>query len=105
KMTRDLKVPYVIDPVMVATSGDPLIDESAMSFLRNELLPIAAIITPNIPEAEYLLDMEISDKKDMEIAAKGLVKKLGVKTALVTGGHLEGEAIDYLFDGKELYTF
>src|SRR5690625_410726 len=105
KTTRNLNVPYVIDPVMVATSGDPLIDESAMNFLRNELLPLASIMTPNIPEAEYLLDMKINSKEDMEIAAKGLVEKLGVKASLVTGGHLEGEAIDYLYDGKELYTF
>src|SRR5690625_708541 len=89
KMTRDLKVPYVIDPVMVATSSDPLIDGSAMRYLRYEMLPIATIITATIPAAEYLVGIGISDKQDMEIAAKGLVKKRGLKTSVVTGRHLE----------------
>lgn len=96
---------YVLDPVMVATSGDTLIDESARDYLRDHLVPISTIITPNIPEAEYLIGESITSVKDMENAAIKIVDELGAGAALVKGGHRLGDAIDYLYDGEKIYTF
>ncbi len=98
-------VAYVMDPVMVTTSGETLINEEARVFLRDELLPITTIVTPNIPEAEYLLNRKIKDVQDMHVAAKDIVKIFGVKAALVKGGHGSGDATDILYDGKSIHTF
>ncbi len=105
KQIKPLKLPYVLDPVMVATSGDTLIDEEARDYLRKELLPLATLVTPNIPEAEYLTGLKIETEKDMESASRIIVDELGAGAALVKGGHLTGDAIDYLYDGKEIRTF
>lgn len=95
----------VVDPVMVAKSGDRLLDETAVGALRDELLPKALVATPNLPEAEALLDMEIRSLEAMEKAAKKL-HDLGVAYPVIKGGHLEGEdAIDVVFDGKEIRRF
>ncbi|WP_156290336.1 bifunctional hydroxymethylpyrimidine kinase/phosphomethylpyrimidine kinase [Oceanobacillus salinisoli] len=104
KITK-IDAPYVMDPVMVATSGDALIEEQARDFLRENLLPLATVVTPNIPEAEFLIEKKIEIMEDMEKAAKTIVHELGAGAALVKGGHLQGEAIDYLYDGDELHTF
>ncbi len=91
----------VLDPVMVATSGDPLLEESAIAALKEYMLPIAKIITPNIPEAERLLGVKISSLDEMKEAAKsiGMQYKTSV---LVKGGHLiRGEQMsDVLFDAE-----
>lgn len=71
------KVPYVLDPVMVATSGDRLINESAREVMIERLFPLATIVTPNIKEAEALLSMTVASQDDMAIAAKRLVNELG----------------------------
>src|SRR5690625_7975730 len=63
-----LNAPYVMDPVMVTTSGDALINEDARSFLRDELLPMTSIVTPNIPEAEHLLERKIETSEEMKKA-------------------------------------
>lgn len=90
----------VIDPVMVATSGSRLISESAVLALKEKLLPIATLTTPNIPEAEVLSEMKISDKKDMEKAAGCISGKYGC-SVLIKGGHRINDANDLLFaDGK-----
>lgn len=102
---QHLTVPYVMDPVMVTTSGDTLINEKARVFLRDELLPITTVVTPNIPEAEHLLNRKIETVDAMTLAAQEIVKEFGVKAALVKGGHMEGEAIDILYDGSEFYDF
>lgn len=102
---KKVGVPYVMDPVMVATSGDPLIENEARIFLRENLLPLATLVTPNIPEAEFLLQRKIATTNDLKQAAEDIVDNFGVKAALVKGGHLEGEAIDYLYDGTNFYTF
>ncbi len=86
----------VVDPVMVATSGSRLIEDEAIGTLKKELLPLATVITPNIPEAEILADITITDKKDMEDAAKILVEKYGC-AALVKGGHRVNDANDILY--------
>ena len=86
----------VVDPVMVATSGSRLIEDEAVNTLKEKLLPLATVITPNIPEAEILADMTIKDKEDMEQAAKVLVERFGC-AVLVKGGHRINDANDVLF--------
>ena len=92
----------VVDPVMVATSGDRLLAKEAEERVRERLLPLAAVITPNLDEASLLVGLEIRTPAAMRDAAIALVE-LGAAAALVKGGHLEGdEMIDVLFDGTEL---
>lgn len=98
-------IPFVIDPVMVATSGDALINPEARDYLREHLLPLCTVVTPNIPEAEYLIDKKITTTDDMIAAAKIIVDVFGAGAALIKGGHYTGDAIDFLYDGKEIYTF
>ena len=85
----------VLDPVMVSTSGSKLIDDFAISELTNRLFPLAAIITPNIPEAELLADKKIRDKHDMEECVKLLHSKYGC-AVLLKGGHMINDANDVL---------
>ena len=87
----------VLDPVMVATSGARLITEEAKEVLIEKLLPMADVITPNIPEAEILSGMEIRTKEDMEKAAKIIGEKTG-GAVLLKGGHSVCDADDYLFE-------
>ncbi|MBP3921939.1 MAG: bifunctional hydroxymethylpyrimidine kinase/phosphomethylpyrimidine kinase [Ruminiclostridium sp.] len=87
----------VIDPVMVATSGARLISEDAISSLTERLLPVANVITPNIPEAEVLSGMRISDKADMERAAAHICKEYGC-VVLLKGGHSISDADDLLYE-------
>ena len=89
----------VVDPVMVATSGARLIEESAVRTLEEELLPIASVITPNIPEAEVLSDLAIRDEDDMESAAEKIFKRFGC-AVLLKGGHSLNDANDLLFTGQ-----
>lgn len=91
--------PLVVDPVMVAQSGAPLVEADARAALLRELVPLATVVTPNVPEAEALLDMRVASLADMREAARRLVGA-GAAAALVKGGHLDGaEAVDVLFDG------
>lgn len=85
----------VVDPVMVATSGDRLISENAVETLRTRLLPLAAVATPNIPEAEILSETRIQSEKDMEEAARRISGEHGC-AVLVKGGHSLSDASDYL---------
>ncbi len=92
----------VVDPVFVSKHGDPLLQSSAVEALRSELMPLATIITPNIPEAEGLLGYEIDPDDPDEAAAKELVT-FGPRWVLLKGGHLRSdEATDLLTDGKEV---
>lgn len=100
-----IRAPYVMDPVMVATSGDALIEAKARDFLRERLLPFTSLVTPNIPEAEFLTGEKIGSMDDMKQAAVVLVERFGAGAALVKGGHMEGEATDFLYDGSSLHTF
>lgn len=86
----------VVDPVMVATSGARLIDESAVGALRDSLLPLALVATPNIPEAEVLADITIASEADMEKAAEIMFRRYGC-AVLVKGGHRVNDANDFLF--------
>ena len=89
----------VVDPVMVATSGAKLITDEAIETLKKELLPLATIITPNIPEAEVLFASKIQNEADMEIAAKEISQRFAC-AVLLKGGHSLNDANDYLFDAK-----
>lgn len=95
------KIPLVIDPVMVATSGDLLLQRDAIEIYERELFPLAALITPNLEEAATLLGSPIADLATMQTAGAELCAKYGVPI-LLKGGHLGGEdAIDLLFaDGS-----
>lgn len=90
----------VVDPVMVATSGSKLLSDDAISTLIEELIPLADIITPNIPEAEVLSGIEIHNISDMEEAIK-IISKLGSKSVLLKGGHMINDANDLLFYNNE----
>lgn len=95
----------VVDPVMVATSGAKLLRDDAVEAMKQKLLPLATLITPNIPEAEVLLGRSISCREAMATAALDLYRSLGC-AALVKGGHRSGgEAEDVLFDGSELIWY
>ena len=86
----------VVDPVMVATSGARLIQEEAIQTLTKELLPLAAVVTPNVPEAEILAGMEIHTKEDMEAAARKIGDGFGC-AVLLKGGHSVNDANDLLY--------
>ena len=85
----------VVDPVMVATSGDPLLDASAVEVLVRELLPLAACVTPNLAEAEALVAFPVDDAASM-IAAGRVLLDAGARAALIKGGHMDGDAVDLL---------
>jgi hydroxymethylpyrimidine/phosphomethylpyrimidine kinase len=91
----------VVDPVMVAASGDVLLEAGAIAAMRDLMLPIADIVTPNLHEAEILVDEPINNVSAMRHAARRLVA-LGARAALVKGGHIkdDGYAIDILYDGR-----
>ena len=92
----------VVDPVMVAKGGARLLRDDAVDALRRHLLPLAAVVTPNLPEAEVLLARRIRTHDERRQAARDLVA-LGARAAVVKGGHAdEHQAIDHFFDGTEL---
>lgn len=94
----------VVDPVMIAKSGDPLLREEAVEALRTRLVPLAAVVTPNIPEAEVLTGRSITSQADMRRAAGDIVG-LGARGVVVKGGHLEGPATDLFYDGSTFQEF
>ena len=94
----------VVDPVMAATSGARLINDSAINTLEEKLLPIADVITPNIPETEVLSGMKISDKDDMEKAAVSIGEKFKC-AVLVKGGHSINDADDILYSNGKITYF
>ena len=89
----------VVDPVMVATSGSKLISEEAVETLKKQLFSLAAVVTPNIPEAEILSGMKIESEMDMQVAAEKICFESGC-AVLVKGGHSISDANDFLYDGK-----
>lgn len=95
----------VVDPVMVAKSGDHLLRESARHALVELLLPLALVVTPNVPEAEVLSGVKIGSEDDLRAAAER-IHALGPRYVLMKGGHLEcAEAVDGLFDGERMERF
>lgn len=100
---RRKRVPLVVDPVMVATSGARLLELSAIEAMRHDLIPLATLVTPNLAEASLLLGRKLLSVDDLRTAARELHDRWGC-AALVKGGHLEDrdlrEAVDLYFDGK-----
>lgn len=89
----------VLDPVMVATSGDILLKAEAVQTLRDELFPLATIITPNLPEASWLLERKVEATRDSMLVAARELLSLGPKAVLIKGGHGDGsESVDLLLD-------
>jgi hydroxymethylpyrimidine/phosphomethylpyrimidine kinase len=96
---------YVLDPVMVASSGDRLLDEDAVSAITTLLLPMSSLVTPNLDEARMLTGIEVHDEASMRAAASLLVAR-GARAALIKGGHLAGDDVtDVFFDGAEFQTY
>ncbi|HEY1404374.1 MAG TPA: bifunctional hydroxymethylpyrimidine kinase/phosphomethylpyrimidine kinase [Pyrinomonadaceae bacterium] len=94
----------VIDPVVRSTSGFDLIDDDALAALKSELLPLARVVTPNLPEAERITGLEIKTELDMRRAA-ALMREMGARAVLVKGGHLTGDAVDLLDDDGNVEFF
>ena len=103
---RRRRIPsLVVDPVMVAASGDLLLSTEAVAAMREHMFPLATLVTPNLRETEILLGREqINTPEAMRKAARELVH-IGARAALVTGGALDGDAIDILFDGHEIHEY
>jgi hydroxymethylpyrimidine/phosphomethylpyrimidine kinase len=102
---RGRHIPLVIDPVMIATSGDRLLESPAIDAYKDQLFPLATLITPNLDEAGLLLETKIKTREAMEKAAKALANQYCV-SILLKGGHLQGDdAIDLLFHKGKLRTF
>ncbi len=98
--------PYVLDPVMVATSGDPLLESDAVEAIVSELFPLATLVTPNLDEASLLVGAPVRDVAAMEQAARTMVERFGAQAALVKGGHLVGPTlVDVFYDGSTVRQF
>ena len=106
KAVRDFGFPLVVDPVMVAKSGAPLLREDAVEVLARELVPLAKVVTPNAPEAERLTGVKVVDVETAKLAAKKLVEELGCEAAVAKGGHLRGAtSLDVLYWKGEYRVF
>jgi len=92
----------VVDPVMVAKGGAMLIKQEAKKTLATVLLPLAFVITPNIPEAEELTGIKITTVEDMKKAARA-INRMGAKNVFLKGGHMSGDALDVLYDGRDFH--
>ena len=101
-----LTVPLVVDPVSASMHGDPLMVPSALDSLRNQLFPLATLVTPNLDEVRLLVDVDVVDPTSQRAAAKAL-HALGPQWALVKGGHLRSSdrSCDLLYDGADFYEF
>ncbi len=95
-------IPLVLDPVLAAGGGFPLLEEAGISLLKEELFPLAYLLTPNAPEAARLAEIEVRTPGDLEEAARRL-QTLGPRWVLAKGGHLPGEPVDVLTDGTNVY--
>ena len=100
------EAPLVVDPVCASMHGDPLLHPSALDALRNDLFPLATLVTPNLHEVRLLVDIEVTDSKSQAEAARAL-RGLGPKWALVKGGHLRdsSRSTDLLYDGNDFHEF
>jgi hydroxymethylpyrimidine/phosphomethylpyrimidine kinase len=94
----------VVDPVMVAKGGDRLLQAAAVEALRSFLIPLSTVVTPNLPEAAVLVGRRVGSLEDARQAARDIVA-MGAQVAVVKGGHLEGDAVDVFYDGREFREF
>ncbi|WP_297213579.1 MULTISPECIES: bifunctional hydroxymethylpyrimidine kinase/phosphomethylpyrimidine kinase [Thermodesulfovibrio] len=92
----------IIDPIIKSSTGTELIRKDTLKKLKEEAIPMAEVITANIPEAEILSGIQINSKESIIEAAK-TIHKMGVQTVIIKGGHLEDKASDFLYDGKEIH--
>ena len=100
---EDLRIEsLVVDPVMVAKSGDLLLKEDAVESLCTKLLPLATVVTPNLPEAEVLCGIKIENPEDAEEAARKIIA-LGARSVVIKGGHLAGDPVDLYYDGSKFH--
>lgn len=111
---KRIDVPHiVVDPVLHSSSGTPLLESAAFNFYRQQLLPLATVITPNLAEASALAGMQVASLDTMRTAAAAIHQEMvrlagaGKKrlAIIVKGGHLEGDAVDVLFDGEKYHSF
>jgi hydroxymethylpyrimidine/phosphomethylpyrimidine kinase len=101
----ETQIPLIIDPIIVATSGDHLLEQAAIETYKKELFPLASLITPNVDEAEQLLGTKIKDRQSMHRAGEELEKRFGT-AILLKGGHLAGSrAVDLLFANGKVIEF
>jgi len=103
-LQRREALPYVLDPVMVSTSGHRLLERDAEVAITRLLVPRATLVTPNLGEAEILTGESVRSEPAMRRAARALVR-LGARAALVKGGHMEGAAVDILWDGSREWVW
>lgn len=101
---REVSFPLVVDPVMISKHGAPLIAEDARASLIHDLLPHVALVTPNLHEAEALAGFPVTDAESMERAARRIAT-FGPRAVLVKGGHLDGDALDLLWDAGRISMF
>ncbi|MBI5975508.1 bifunctional hydroxymethylpyrimidine kinase/phosphomethylpyrimidine kinase [Staphylococcus canis] len=102
---KKINIPYVIDPVMVAKSGDSLMDQQVRDRLKTTLLPYADVATPNVPEAEEIVQFKLDSVDRIHEAGRFFINEIGSKGVVIKGGHLEGDAVDYLFTKEGHYEF
>ena len=101
-----LNIPIVVDPVMISASNFKLMDDNAVSYFIEHIIPKTTIITPNIPEAETLSKIKITDQNDM-IEASKIIKSLGARSVLVKGGHIQQETINNILitEDNQIFNF
>ncbi len=104
KLNQYKPINVVVDPVMIAKGGHALMQKEALSSLKNEIIPFAYLLTPNIPEAEVIVGRDINSIEDMKNAALN-IHNMGSKNVLIKGGHLTGDAVDVLYKDGEFFTF
>ncbi len=105
RIFRETPLPRpVVDPVVRSTSGYDLIDDEALAVLKSELMPLARVVTPNIPEAERIAGLRITNEEEMRRAAR-VIREMGARAVLLKGGHLIGAALDLLDDGGRVSLF
>ena len=100
----EVAAPVVVDPVAVSKHGDSLLSAGTLEAVRDQLLPLATVVTPNLLEAELLTGMKINDEAQM-LAAARMINAMGPQWVLVKGGHLPGNPVDLLHDGDQVIRF
>jgi hydroxymethylpyrimidine/phosphomethylpyrimidine kinase len=104
RLREHRRAPVVLDPVMIAKAGDPLLQPDARKALMDLMLPLAEIVTPNLPEAAALAEFPVASESEMEEAARRIHRR-GPRYVLIKGGHLKDSATDILFDGRAFTRF
>ncbi len=106
RLLTTFRVPHVVlDPVMISTSGHRLIDPEAVQTIREQLFPLSTLVTPNIPEAEYITGLKINSEADFPAAAEAFFN-LGVRAVLLKAGHLDGAKVaDHLYTPEGVHTY